>query len=481
MIAAAAPDPNRDGFRRRPYAKRGLMRSIHTTCLALMVLLGVTLAGSASAAETVPPEERWWAGFGDPVLSELVDIGLANNPDLGIARTKIEQADAATWQGLAPLLPQFSFDLNGNLNSIEMLGGATPPGETWPETYKTGSAMLVGRLNADIFGKQILSQQATRRDRDAATESGEVTTVELAASIARTYYQLVAAQNQVATVKRQIETNQQLLDLTQLRYERGEAEGLDVLQQRQQLAATHTLLPQAEAIAAAAKKNLVLLLGGADEAELPSPVKALPMFEPMAPIKPTADAIVELPAVRLSASQLAAAKARRLSATMSFFPTVQVTGQAGQQATYIDELEDQFVWTLGAGISIPLFQGGQNLGTYRFNAAKEREAQHTLRKAELAAQNRLDIAQVEEDQYRRQLAAYHRQLEAADEALRQSESRYTLGLTNFQSVLTSLTARQQAELNVINSHLSLVLARVELHQALGGKRLAGSSPEETVE
>ncbi len=460
------------------------MRSIHITCLVLIVLLGIGLSGSALAADseaTVSPEDRWWAEFEDPVLSELIEIGLANNPDLGIARTKIEQAQAATWQGLAPLLPQFSFDLNGNLNSIELLGGQVMPGETLPDTYKTGSAMLVGRLNADIFGKQILNQQETRRDRDAATESGKVTTIELVASVARTYYQLVAARNQVATIQSQIKSNQQLLDLTQLRYERGEAEGLDVLQQRQQLAATNTLLPQAEAIAAAAKKNLVLLLGGFDEAELPSPVKQLPKVSPAHAIKPTAEQIGELPTVRLSASQLAAAKSRRLSATMSFFPTVQLTGQAGQQATYINELEDDFVWTLGAGISIPLFQGGQNLGTYRFNTAKEREAQHALRKAELAAKNRLDVAQIEEDRYRRQLVAYHLQLEAADAALRQSESRYTLGLADYQSVLTSLNARQAAELNVINSHLSLVLARVELHQALGGKRVTDSVPEETVE
>jgi len=237
-------------------------------------------------------------------------------------------------------------------------------------------------------------------------------------------------------------------------------------------------LPQAEAAVAEAMANLHNLLGATGDVALPKIPADLPSIAAATSLA-ASERLAHLPELRVATSQLAAAKSRRQSATASFLPSVQVTGQAGQQATYINELEDDFVWTVGVGLSIPLFQGGANLANYRLTSAHEQEARHTLRKAELAARSRIDLAVVQEERYRRQLSAFRRQLEAADVAFQQSEKRYMAGLADYQSVLTALTARQQAELSVIQSHLALVLSRVELHQALGGQwPTAMASPAE---
>ena len=54
-------------------------------------------------------------------------------------------------------------------------------------------------------------------------------------------------------------------------------------------------------------------------------------------------------------------------------------------------------------------------------------------------------------------------------ALQQSTSRYVSGLTNYQAVLTALTTQQQAELNVIDARSDLVVTKIALLDAAGGR------------
>jgi multidrug efflux system outer membrane protein len=46
------------------------------------------------AQSALPPAERWWTLFNDPVLDRLVDEALAANHDLKAAAARVEQARA---------------------------------------------------------------------------------------------------------------------------------------------------------------------------------------------------------------------------------------------------------------------------------------------------------------------------------------------------------------------------------------------------
>ena len=48
-------------------------------------------------AGDLPPSgvaANWWEGFGDPVLDDLIEQGLATNLDIAIARDRLRAADA---------------------------------------------------------------------------------------------------------------------------------------------------------------------------------------------------------------------------------------------------------------------------------------------------------------------------------------------------------------------------------------------------
>src|SRR6476659_9640184 len=69
---------------------------------------------AAPAAEW--PTDRWWAGYGDPQLGQLIDEALAGSPTLAAAEARVRRADAAAAQARARELPS----LTGNASAQEM-------------------------------------------------------------------------------------------------------------------------------------------------------------------------------------------------------------------------------------------------------------------------------------------------------------------------------------------------------------------------
>ena len=463
-----------------------------TTAWLLIPMLLVALpvaAGEMPSAYNDPvpgnvPDTPWWENFHNPELTEFIERGLRNSPDVGAARGRIEQADATYWATMAPVFPHLSFDLSGRLADTDALtlnssssasrtaatqqSAQQTSSPSLPSTYKTGSAMLNAQMQVDIFGKQILATVASHRDAQAALASAQDGSSVLAGQIASAYFDAVAGKNRLDAINTQIEANKTLLELVELRYKAGDATGLDVLQQRQQLATTQTLLPQARALLEASLQQLAVLMGESPTNPPTIQFAALPTLPPSPATGVPADLASNLPALHAAKLQADSARLYKTSSIMSFFPTLSISGQYGEQGIDIYKWNSKQTWEVSGLLSIPLFQGGANLANYRKAAAGQKIARNNLRREQLLAVQQVESARLNERQYRDQLEAFRNQLDAASIAFDQSRSRYLAGLTDYQSVLTALSAQQQAELSAIQAHRNLVGARISLHQALGG-------------
>lgn len=66
---------------------------------------------------TLPSQTRedavWWNGFGDPLLSRLVDAARAHNPNVAIAALRIEEARAQERVSRSALLPNVDLSVSG--------------------------------------------------------------------------------------------------------------------------------------------------------------------------------------------------------------------------------------------------------------------------------------------------------------------------------------------------------------------------------
>ncbi len=456
---------------------------------AAVLAIGLALPHEAVAGEEVPfevpaahfstgvpdpvPAEPWWQHLDDAVLSELLVQGIEENHDLQAAWARAEQARAAVQQAAAQLFPTLSFDASANMAPTESLGflfGAGGAGGTSeaPATYTSTTATLNARWQLDVWGRQLLQRKASVMDAEAASGDRAAQALALASRLAAAYYDLVAANARVAIVQRQIASNQALLDLAELRFREGQGSALDVLQQRQQLAATSTLLPQARLLVHTSEQQLAVLLGRDPASSHFEVGSVLPDWVGDPVVGTPEDLLKNRPDLQSALARYAAARARLRSTNRGALPSLAVSGKAGNQALYLTEFNDQWYWGVGATLSIPLFNGGRQMGTIRQARASERAAYHALYQAYLKAVQEVEQALVQEAELRAQVQAFRRQIDAATQALEESRARYVAGLTNYQSILTATNALQQAELNELSAHRQLVGARIQLRTALGG-------------
>ena len=462
---------------------------MRTLVMGLAAVLATPSAAIASRTQAFEPsaddrfdveyegprvDEPWWTLFDGDELSSLVEQGLAGNRDMAAAWGRVEQAEARTVQTLSPVLPTVSFDLSESTSPYDSLGfqfGGLPStsgegADDTPEVYHSGSAMLNVRVPLNLWDGSLSAIHASRYDEAASEGDGEAQAMALASRIAGAYFDILTAREQVGVVEEQVETHVALLELTQLRYEHSDASGLDVLQQKQQLAATQAMLPQARSTKRSQENQLAALLGGTAAVEVRA--SSLPDL-PTAPGTGTpADLLRNRPDLRASSARLVSARSRKLASIGALAPSLSISGSVGTQMIYFEEMDTQQTWGLGASLSIPIFQGARNWAALAEASAGQRAAADTHSQTVLQAIGDVENAFIREGETAEQLTAHLAQLDAAQLTFEESRRQYAAGLTSYLTVLTALTSQQQAELSVLSTRRSLLDSRVRVYESLGG-------------
>ena len=182
---------------------------------------------------------KWWELFDDPVLEELIDIGMRENKNILIASSRIEQARAQLGFTKADMWPSFQYNLGAQRGNI--LAGQ-PTNETLDATnFFTGFGTLNWEL--DFWGKFRRSNEAARAEM-VATEYGQRTIqIGLIASIVGTYYQLLDFRWREYISRKTLELRQESLNIIQARYDKGIVPEIDLNQAQIQRAIAAAAVP----------------------------------------------------------------------------------------------------------------------------------------------------------------------------------------------------------------------------------------------
>jgi NodT family efflux transporter outer membrane factor (OMF) lipoprotein len=435
--------------------------------------LPVPEAYTAGPSEPVS-STAWWREFGDPALEATIDRALAGNFDLEGLRAVQRQSEAAAMATFSPLVPTVSANAQATLAPIDSLGfGFIPPGAGGPEdpsapkNYYNGTATLDAQWGLDVFGGNAASWSASRRDAQASRESLDDAARSTVAVVANAYFDVVLAYERVGLVEQQIQTNRELLEVVELRYERGDATALDVLQQKQSLASVEAQLPTVQLLAETTSQRLDVLLGRSPTTPT-APEAGLPELPERVAMGTPSDLIDHRPDLRAEAERLRSARSRRWSATTAALPTIGVSGKAGVQFIDTAEFQSQTFWNAGISASVPLFGGGRNVGGIRQANAAYDIQRATLSARLLDAIREVETALSQERLRRAAMDAQAAQLEAARNAANTARDQYLEGLTPFLNVQNAIASEQLAEQSLLQARRDVLSARIALYGALGG-------------
>ncbi|HEX5387859.1 MAG TPA: TolC family protein [Gemmatimonadales bacterium] len=310
---------------------------------------GAPRAGAPAAA--LPPD---LAGRLQHLTStDIADLALRNNPATREAWANARAAAAAYGTARGAYYP--AVDAAASIERIKTIatGGRVAASQT---IY--GPSASLSWLLFD-FGARSGAVEGARQALLAAdwTHNATIADVVLGAEVA--FYQYLADQALISAQEASLRDAEANLAAAEARQKVGVATIADVLQARTALSQARLALETTQGARETARGALALALGL--PASLPYDVDSLAAPEPIAPVADSVEAIIaravrERPDLAATRAQAAQAEARVRELRGARLPSLQATGTGG--FTYLaNRPGGGNNYTIGLGLSIPLFNG----------------------------------------------------------------------------------------------------------------------------
>jgi len=413
--------------------------------------------------------ENWWDLFKDPVLQQMIQIALVHNTDIETAAAQVMQAQAQVAVTRSNEFPQVSATPSIARERLAANGSfVLPPGES--QTFNL--AELPGSVSylADFWGEYRRATQEAREDLLATEQARQNVIIGVVSSVAQDYFQLRALDLQLTETHATVKAYQASLNLTEILFKGGVESELDTKQAQIALDTALAEIPSLEEQIGHEEDALSILLG-VNPSTMPRGLSVL--VQPLPPAVPAGlpSALLERrPDVLEAAHDLAAEFAAVGVAKAQFFPQLSLTADGGVESSVLSKIISvpALMWSAAAGITAPIFTGGRLTGNLHIAEAQQQQALINYQSTVLEAFREVDDALISYKRSREQVTAQQALVNAEGGALRLANVRYKAGVDTYLNVLTAEQALFSGQITLAQDRASVLIALVQLYQALGG-------------
>ena len=413
----------------------------------------------------------YWTQLGDTTLSRLVGEVARANLDVRSAEARVSAARSAKTRSALDLTP--GAIVSGGY-ARQRLSTATFPGATgvFPD-QNVWDAGVTASWDLDVFGQIRQTVQAQGALVSVAQEQLRDVQVSLTAELARTYFELRGAQEQLAVARRNADNQRRTFEITKARLDAGRGSSFDTERAQALLSTTLASIPAHEAQVAAAQYRIGVLVGRppaavAAELDQAAPMPALP---DVAAIGTPEEVVRGRPDVA-AAERLAAAQGALVGAAKaSYLPRITLGGSAGYAAPEFRAVGDRstFRYAVGPVISWPLLNLGRVKAEVDAAAAREDAARLQYRGVVLAAVADLEVTISQYRASRERLERLQEASTASEHAAALALLRFTEGATDLLQVLDAQRTQLDAQDRLAQARIDAAAAYAALYRAVGGR------------
>ena len=407
----------------------------------------------------------WKDLFSDSYLQQYINEGLQNNLDIRTAIQQILVTEAYLKQGKAGYLPTVSATAQ---MTHQELSGNSQFGSFFSslDQYELSGSLS---WEADIWGKIRSNKRASEATYLQSVAAHKAVKTQLIASIATTYYQLLALDAQLKVTEQTVAAADSSVVTIKALKDAGQANQVAVDQNIAQYNNAKALLVDIKATIFKTENALNLLLGRSSQ-----PIQRGSLenqnFD--------ADIKVGVPATLLSnrpdviASEYGLINAFELTnvARSNFYPSLTLTANSGFQSLELDQLLDanSLFATLVGGLTQPIFNQRRIKTQHEVAKAQQEQALLAFKNTLLTAGNEVSNALYDYEAETEKFEYRQNEVEALRNAESNSEELLKNGYANYLDLLTARQSALSAELNLIDNKLQQMLSVINLYEALGG-------------
>jgi multidrug efflux system outer membrane protein len=405
-------------------------------------------------------QRDWWQSLGDPVLTQHVEAALANNLDVATAAARVAEARGQEEVARALLLPTLDLGVTatraGTLNAFGKVSTATTVQPVFQAAYEV-----------DLFGRihdQVAAAAAGLRGAEAGRDAAALS---VAAATASGYITLRALDARLRILRETVQSRGDAVRLARGRAEIGYTSDLEWRQAQAEYEATAQQLPTTQ-LAIERQEHAIALLTGLPPQDIARGRTLDQLMLPDIPEGLPSEVLRRRPDIAQAEQALAAADANLAVARAQFLPSVRLTGSAGQLFVSTLGGGPLNIWSLGASVLAPIFEGGRLEGQYDTAQARRMQAALAYRRAVLAALREVEDSLSTVARTREQKVRVQAQREVLAEVLRHAGNRYRAGYSSYLEQLDAERNLLSAELALLQATSDELNGLVALSQALGG-------------
>lgn len=406
-----------------------------------------------TSAEAEFPHSIRWDDLKDPVLLDLINIGLQNNLTLESAYLSLESAEISLEQTATRLRPvldlgsgsaSLSQGRQGGMNESYALGGSA--------SYQVD---LWGRIRNSVSRSElsILGQETTLRSLRISQSQ----------AIARTYIDIRVQDELMRLQDAQISIQREQLRLSQARLQAGAITRLRVDQINVDIQRLLSSLESQKARRLNLERALAILLGLPPQNfrldEVPFDFIEIPRLSPEAPIR----VLLRRPDVEQAEQRLVSAQLSLEDARNAWLPSLSLGARASQNAFSLEDFltTDAIAASISAGLSMLLYDNGDRRRQISQSVISEEQAVLNYERSILSALNDVETVLVRQSENLRQIEIQALQQEAQERVTRITQAEYDTGAADAfdlireqRNALITRQTRVQNWANGINTALS---------------------------
>lgn len=391
---------------------------------------------------------EWQEMFTDTLLQNLIEIGLENNSNLKAASLQCEEALATLKASKLAYIPSFDASLGGTVagsleQSTESWGWSLPLNASW---------------QIDIFGSLTNAKRRAAALVEGSEAYRQAVRSQLIATIATTYYSLVALDAQYAIYQETERNWKKSLETTKRLMEAGTYNMAAVAQTEANYYGVKASLVDMQTSIREIENSLCSLLG------IPSGHISRASLEGWTePEAVTAGipaiALANRPDVMQAESAYKAAFYGTNQARSNMYPSLRITGTLNFA---------ELLYNAAASLLAPIFQNGQLTAQLKIAKAQQEEAALQFNQAIIDAGIEVNNLMTGINGAKEKGEYYALQQNALETAVKSTTSLMEHGSTTYLEILTAQTSLLNAQITVIANKLDEINGVISLYQALGG-------------
>ncbi|MCZ4243213.1 TolC family protein [Pedobacter punctiformis] len=422
---------------------------------------------------------KWRQFFNDKYLVDLIDTALKNNQELNVTLQEIEIAKNEVRAKKGEILPSVGYHVGAGFEKVGRYtssgaGDASTeitPGKEVPEVLPDYQFGLTTNWEVDIWHKLRNAKKAAVTRYLSTVEGKNFVVTNLIAEVANSYYELLALDNQLAIIKKNITLQSDALELMKIQKQATRVTELAVRKFEAEVYNSKSLEFSIQQNITETENKINFLLGRYPQAIKRDTESFNVLVPPLVKVGIPSQLLANRPDIKQAELDLASAKLDVKVAKAQFYPSFGISATLGFQAfnpSYLVRTPESLLYSLAGDLAGPLINKNAIKANYLTANAKQIQAvynyEKTILNGYIETANQLSNISNLEKSY----TLKAKQVQALTQSVDISNDLFRSARVDYFEVLMTQRDALEARLELIETRKQQLNAVVNIYRALGG-------------